>query len=253
MWPQAIERPGHDQLFQNTAVELFNIGAGAQVEQIFKIPLLARIARFDNRFDRPFPHAFDGADAVDDLALVINVEVILPAVDVRRQDFQAHAPALIHQPHHLIGVIHIGGHNRGHKLGRIVGLQPQRLVRHQRIGSGVRFVKAVTRELLYQIEDFYRQFAVNAARFGTIFKTAALLGHLDRVLFTHGTTQHVRSAQRIACQYLSDLHYLFLVQDDAIGRLQHRLQRFMLPLDIRVGDLFAPVLTVDKVIYHAGL
>ncbi|MNM09966.1 hypothetical protein D3C81_200840 [compost metagenome] len=115
----------------------------------------------------------------------------------------------------------------------------------------MRFVKAVTGEFLYQIEDFYRQFTVDAARFCPIFETAALLGHLNRVLFTHRTTQHVRAAQRIAGQHLGNLHDLFLVQDDAIGRFQHRLKRLMLPLDIRVRNLFAAVFAVDEVIHHA--
>ncbi|CSP58873.1 Uncharacterised protein [Shigella sonnei] len=40
------------------------------------------------------------------------------------QDFQPHPPALIHQAHHLLGVVHIGGHYRRHKLRRIVRFQP---------------------------------------------------------------------------------------------------------------------------------
>ncbi len=89
--------------------------------------------------------------------------------------------------------------------------------------------------------------------FRALFKAAALLGHFVRLLLTHRTAQHVRAAEGIAGQHLGDLHHLFLVQDDAVGRLQHRLQRLVLPLDVRVGDLFAPVLTVDEVIHHARL
>ncbi|MNG81900.1 hypothetical protein D3C79_405670 [compost metagenome] len=115
----------------------------------------------------------------------------------------------------------------------------------------MRLVEAITGEFLHQIEDFYRQFAVDAACFCPILETATLLGHFNRVLFTHRTAQHVRAAQRIPGQHLGNLHNLFLIQDNAVGRLQHRLERLMLPLDIRVGNFFAAVLTVDKVIYHA--
>lgn len=182
MWPKAVERPGHDQLFQNAAVNFFDVRARAQIEQVFKVALFTAVTRLQNGFNRPFPDAFDGADTVNDLAFIVNVEMVLAAVDVRRQDFQPHTPALIHQPHHLIGVVHIGGHYRRHKLGRVVCLQPQRLVGHQSIGGGVRLVEAITGEFLHQIEDFYRQFAVDAACFCPILETATLLGHFNRVL-----------------------------------------------------------------------
>ncbi len=113
------------------------------------------------------------------------------------------------------------------------------------------FVKTVTGKFLYQVKDFNRQLTFNTPRLGAIFKATALFGHFDRVLFTHRTTQHIRATQAVTCQHLSNLHDLFLVQDDAVGWLQYRLQGFMLPLDIRVGDRFTAMLTVDKVIYHA--
>ncbi|MNC20358.1 hypothetical protein D3C75_683040 [compost metagenome] len=115
----------------------------------------------------------------------------------------------------------------------------------------MRFVKSVTGKFFYQVEDFNRQLTVNATRLRAIFKTATLLRHLDRVLFTHRTTQHVRTAQRVPRQHLCNLHNLFLIQNNAVGRFQHRFQAFMLPLNIRIGDSFAPVLTVNKVINHA--
>ncbi|MNM09965.1 hypothetical protein D3C81_200830 [compost metagenome] len=122
MRSKAVECPGHDQFFQNSAVEFFDIGARAEIEQVFKVALLPAVSRFENGFNRPFSDAFDRADTVNDLAFIIDVEMVLAAVNVRRQDFQAHAPAFIHQPHDLVGVVHIGGHYRRHKLGRVVGL-----------------------------------------------------------------------------------------------------------------------------------
>ena len=59
-----------------------------------------------------------------------------------------------------------------------------------------------------------------------------------------------RSAGR-ACSRAStwrDLHDLLLVDDDAVGVLEDRLQR-----RVRVLDLLAPVLAVDEVVDHAAL
>ena len=251
MRTETIERPGHNQFFQHPAVELFNIGPRAEVEQLAEITAI--VARLNDRFDRPFANAFDGADAVDNLAVVVNVEMVQAGVNIRGQNFQPHAPALVHQANDLLGVVHIGGHYRRHKLSRIVCLKPQRLVGDQRVGGGVRLVKSVTGEFLHQVEDFHRQFAVNAVFLRPIFKDRTLLGHLLRFFLTHRTAQHIRAAEGITGEHLGNLHDLFLIQDNAVGRLQHRFQALMLPLHVRVGNLFAAVLTVDKVIYHPRL
>ena len=52
----------------------------------------------------------------------------------------------------------------------------------------------------------------------------ALLRHLLGLFLTHGSTQQVRAAQRVAGKHLRDLHHLLLVQDDAVGFFKHRLQ-----------------------------
>ena len=249
--PQPVERPGHDQFFQHPPVELFGIGARAKIKQLTEIA--AVVTRLNDRLDRAFTHAFDRADTVDNLAVVIDVEVVQPGVDIRRQDLQPHAPAFIHQPHHFLSVVHIGSHYRRHKLSRIVRFQPQRLVRDQRVGSGVRFVKPVPGEFLHQVEDFHRQFAVNTVFLRAVFKDGALFGHLFRLFLTHRTTQHIRTAKSIARKHLGNLHDLFLIQDDAVGWFQYWFQAFVLPLHIRIGDLFTTMLTIDEVIYHAGL
>ena len=114
----------------------------------------------------------------------------------------------------------------------------------------MRFVKSVPGEFLHQVEDFHRQLAVDAVFLRPVFKDGTLLGHLFRLFLTHRTTQHVRAAERIAGKHLGNLHDLFLIQDDAVCWFQYRLQAFVLPLNVRVRNLFATVLTVNKVIYH---
>ena len=85
MWAETIERPGHNQLFQHPTVELFNIGSRAEVEQLAEIAAI--VARLNNRFDRSFTDALDGANAVDDLAIVVDVEMVQAGVNIRGQDF----------------------------------------------------------------------------------------------------------------------------------------------------------------------
>ena len=128
MRPEAIEGPGHNQFFQHPAVELFNIRTRAEIEQFAEIAAL--ITGFNDRFYRTFADAFDGADTINDFAIVVNVKMVQAGVNIRRQDFQPHPPALIHQADNLLGVIHIRGHYRRHKFSRIVRLQPQRLIGH---------------------------------------------------------------------------------------------------------------------------
>ena len=93
----------------------------------------------------------------------------------------------------------------------MVGLQPSGLVGEQGVGGRVRFVEAVARELLHQVEDMRRLRLGHATVFGTIDEHAALLGHLLGLLLAHGAAQQVGSAERIAGEHLCDLHDLFLI------------------------------------------
>ncbi len=112
-------------------------------------------------------------------------------------------------------------------------------------------VEAVTGEFLHQVEDVTRQIGVDIVSGATLNETATLLGHFLWLLLTHRATQHVGAAQGIARHHLSNLHHLFLIQDDAVGRRQYWLEAFILVIGMRVRQLGTPVLTVDEVIHHA--
>ncbi len=77
-----------------------------------------------------------------------------------------------------------------------------------------------------------------------------LLRHLFRFFLAHGAAQQVCTAERIPGQHLRDLHDLLLVQDDAVGFLEHRLQVRMEVVDL---GLVARVLALYEVVDHAGL
>ena len=85
------------------------------------------------------------------------------------------------------------------------------------------FIEAVAGKLLHQIKDLHGQTGFNALTLGTILKHRALLGHFLRLLFAHGPAQQICTPQGIAREFLGYLHHLFLIQNDAVGRLKYRL------------------------------
>ena len=101
----------------------------------------------------------------------------------------------------------LGGTNVGEKTGTI----PWMLNQIGGWGMGL-IVPLISAAIAYSIAD----------RPG--FKTGPLFRHLFRFFLTHRASQHVRATQRIASQRLGYLHNLFLIQDDAVSRLQNRLQ-----------------------------
>ncbi|MNM80078.1 hypothetical protein D3C81_920280 [compost metagenome] len=131
--------------------------------------------------------------------------------------------------------------------------QPCGLVRHQAVGGGVGFVEAVTGEFFHQVENVTGEVSVDIVGGATFNETAALLGHFLGLFLTHGSTQHVRTAEGVAGHDLGDLHHLFLIQDDAVSRRQYWLEAFVLVVRVRIGQFGATVLTVDEVVNHARL
>ena len=84
----------------------------------------------------------------------------------------------------------------------------------------------------------------------TLQEDRALLCHLLGLLLAHRATQQVCTAQRVAREHLGDLHDLLLVQDDAVGGLENRLQVRVQVVDVR---LVGVVLAGQEVVDHARL
>ncbi len=111
-------------------------------------------------------------------------------------------------------------------------------------------VEAVIREFGQQVEDGIGLTLLDAVPDRAFLETDTLLVHFRLDLLAHGATQHVGFAQRIARQELGDLHHLFLINDDAVGLVEHRGERF-----VGVDDLLSPVFPVDEardVVHRAG-
>ena len=62
------------------------------------------------------------------------------------------------------------------------------------------------------------------------------------LLLTHGLTQNICLAQRVACQLLGNLHDLFLVDDQTKSRSKNVFE-WLRKLGVNRGDLLTPVLT----------
>ena len=83
----------------------------------------------------------------------------------------------------------------------------------------MRFIKAVASKFFDQIKDLYGQSGIDTLCRRTLFKDAALLGHLLRFFLTHRPAEQIGTTQRVARQHLRNLHHLLLIQNDAVGRL----------------------------------
>jgi len=105
----------------------------------------------------------------------------------------------------------------------VVHLEISRLIGDIGIGRCVGFIEAVSRKFLHQVENFSRNRFLDVAFSGALNKNSALTLHFLDVLFTHGATQQVCAAKRVAANHLGDSHHLFLINHDAVGFLEHRL------------------------------
>ena len=99
-------------------------------------------------------------------------------------------------------------------------------------------VEAVAGELVHQLEDHRPPGSGETPLLvGAGDEAGPLLVHLLLLLLAHGAAQKVGLAQAVAGQDLGDLHHLLLVDDDAVGVVEHRLQQRMQHVDRLAADL----------------
>ena len=182
----------------------------------------------------------DGAQGVEHLA-VLHLEVRARGVDVGGADLHVEALGVLIEDGQLVGVGDVEAHRGGDELHRRVRLEPGGLVGDDGVGRRVALVEAVAGELVDQLEDRGGLGLRHAASRRPFDEHGLLLGHLVLLLLAHGAAQQVRAAERVAGQDLGDLHHLFLVDDDAVGLLEHRLQG-----RVQIVDLAAAELAVDE-------
>ncbi len=173
-------------------------------------------------------------------------EVCVGDLHVGRDDGDVHLAAFGDVLHDVLGLRGFAGEQRGHELDRVVGLEPRRVIREQRVGGGVRLVEAVAGELLHQVEDF-AGLGFGELAFGcTGHEDLALLGHLPGVFLAHGAAKQVGATERVAADDVRDLHDLLLVDHDAERFAEQRFE-----FGEEVLDLAAAPLALDEVVDHA--
>ena len=229
-----IEGTALDQGFQRALVQARAVHAHAEVGQALERPLVgaarAHATAFtgrDDGLDGLLARALDGTQAIAYDLVGDGLEAVHAAVDIRRLEADAHLERVFVQHLELVGVVHFHGHVPAVELGRVVHLQPGRVIGQQRVGGGVRLVEAVARELLHQVEDLVGLFLADALLGRALAEDPAVHDHFLDLLFAHGTAQEVGAAQRVAAQHLGRLHHLLLVDHDPVGFGQHLFDQRM--------------------------
>ena len=235
---QFVEGAGGGEVLERLLVDRARVDAARQIGERSEPP---RPARFDQRRRLAFADALDRAQRIGDrqdaAGMFAHVEVDVGAVDRRRRDADAEPLRLGAELGELVGVRLVERHRGGEELGGMVGLEPGGPVGDQRVGRRVALVEAVVGEARQQVEDLVGQRLGQAARLRAADEARALGVHLRLDLLAHRAAQHVGFAERIARQLARDLHHLFLVDDDAEGLAQDRLDLGVDVVGLLVAEL----------------
>src|SRR3546814_14928005 len=94
----------------------------------------------------------------------------------------------------LFRLVHVEAHRRGVEFVRIMNLEPRGLIGEQGISGGMRFVEAVTGELVDQVEQLACLPRIDAADpLAAIAKALELRVHFLLVFIAHSTVSQGRS------------------------------------------------------------
>ena len=242
---QRVEGTGLDQRFHAALVNAGALDAAGKVKQAGERPGLCSgsttLARRDNCLNRLLPGALYGAQTVADLLVGDGLEAVEATVHIRWLKAQAHFFGVLEQHLELVGVVHFHRHIGAEELGRVVHLDPGRVVGQERVGGGVRLVEAVAGKLFHQVKNLVGLLLTDVVLGGADAEDGAVLGHFLGLLLAHGPAQHVGAAQRIAAQNLRGLHHLLLVDHDAVSLGEHLGHQ-----RVRVLDHLATVLARHK-------
>jgi hypothetical protein len=241
-----VEGATGDQVFEHLSVH--DLAADAETELVQARERSAVLAGDDDGLDRLRADALDRAQSEPDRA-AHDREVLAALVHVRRQHLDAVLAALGDVLERVVGVAGLEREQSCHELDAEVRLQIRGLVGDHRVRGRVALVEAVGRERLHLVEDRDRSLAVGGPmRLRALEEAVALRRHLLRLLLAHGAAEVVGVAERVAGERLRDLHHLLLIDDDAVGVGEDRLERGM-----QILDRLAAVLALDELRDHAAV
>ena len=109
----------------------------------------------------------------------------------------------------------------------------------------MRLVEAIAGELLHVVPDAARLPLLDPAVGAALQELVLLGGHDVGLLLPHRLAEDVGLAEGVTGQGGGDLHDLLLVDHDAVGPGQDRLQQRVV-----VGDLRLPVPPLDEIVDH---
>ena len=242
---QAVEGAAFDEALHHTLVDLAQIHAGTKVHQRSERPFGLSF-RHDG-LDGPLAHILDRHQTVADLA-VADLEGRPAVVHVRRQNFDTMAAAFDHVLDDPVGGMHFARQQGRQEFHRVVRFEIGGLIGNQSIGGAVGLVEPVAPEFFHEVEN----------RFGFIFgnlvfqrpghERIPMLGHFLGDFLAHGLAQVVRFGHGIIGQFGGNFHDLLLVEDNAVGLLENRLE-FRHKIDHGLAAVFA----LNKIIHHAAV
>jgi hypothetical protein len=122
------------------------------------------------------------------------------------------------------------------------------LIADERVAGGVRAVESIAGERLDESEDLFPDSFSDPGFYAALDELLTLLGDELLDLLAHRFAEHVGFAEAEAGEIARDLHQLFLIDGDAVGVLEDRLE-----FRVEVFDFFGPVLSADEVrMYSIG-
>ena len=235
-----------DEGFEHPAVRPAGVHPPAEVEEIGERS--GPLPGLDDALRRASPHPPDRAEPEADPIRPIRDEGPLARVHVGGPDGDSEVAAVVHEEYHPVRVVHLRGQRGGHERGRMVALEPRRLVGHERVGDGVRAVEPVLGEVLHEVEEGVRDLRVHPVTGRPRHERGPLPGHFLGQLLAHRLAQHVGAAEAVPGELAGDLHHLLLVQDHPVGRPEDGLD-----LRVGIGHPGQALLALDEVVHHPGL
>ena len=157
---EGVERPDLDERLEDLAVGQAQVDPRAEVGQ--RAELAALGPGRDDRLDGALADVLDRQQAEPD-GVALDGELEVAAVDVRRQDLDAHPAALGDGRRDLLLVRPERGQDRGHVVDRVVRLEVGGLVGDQPVARGVGLVEPVALERLERLEHRVDDLGLDAA------------------------------------------------------------------------------------------
>ena len=156
------------------------------------------------------------------LPIVLHAEALLAQVHVQRQDAQPPAARVVEHHARRVEAHRLIVEQAAVELGRVVRLEPGAGVADDGKAGGVRLVEAVGGEAAQLAEHFFGGRALDAARDRLLDEVTPDLVHLlHRSFVGHRPSQQVAFGQAEAGHCRRHFYDLLLVEDDAVGALEH--------------------------------